>query len=203
MPTRIPWAAGNDNLTPSAGLKYRLEERVNSGAWTPVTGFSTARSAQRMLMPGRRYEYRVTARDGAGNLSTPAPAPGLTVSARQENSAQVSFSSGWLKRLPRRSAWGGAVRPTTHKGARAASSFRGHSVAVVMPKASNVGTARVCLFRGATKLGCDTVDQSPGSGLGRRKAVFARNGLSPTLRHRVEVTGASWRVELDGLVVLR
>jgi len=34
-------------------------------------------------------------------------------------------------------------------------------------------------------------------------AVFARNGLSPTLRHRVEVTDASGRVELDGLVVLR
>lgn len=67
----------------------------------------------------------------------------------------------------------------------------------------NLGTARVCLFRGATQLACSAVDQSPRSGLGPRQAVFVRNGLSPTQRHRVEVTDVSGRVELDGVVILR
>ncbi|MBA3422378.1 MAG: hypothetical protein H0U12_10920 [Thermoleophilaceae bacterium] len=203
VPTRISWAAGSDNVTPSGSLTYRLEERVNSGAWTPVTGFSTARSAQRMQAPGRRYEYRVIARDGAGNVSTPATGLGLRVDARQESSSLVSYSSGWLSRLARRSAWGAKVRPTTRTGAKARSSFTGRSVAVVMPKARNLGTAKVCLLRGAARRACTTVDQSPRSGLGQRKAVFTRNGLSPTQPHRVEVSDVSGRVELDGVVVLK
>ncbi len=72
-----------------------------------------------------------------------------------------------------------------------------------MPTASHLGTARVCLFRGAKQLACSAVDQSPRSGLGQRKAVFTRNGLPPTQRHRVEVTDVSGRVELDGVAVLR
>ncbi len=142
VPTRVSWAAGSDDVTPVASLKHRLEERVESGAWTPVTGLSTARSTQRMQPPGRRYEYRVIARDGAGNLSYPATGQGYTPSTRQESSSLVSYSRGWLARAARGTAWGGGVRPTTKGGAKATSSFTGRSVAVVMPRARNLGTAR-------------------------------------------------------------
>jgi len=73
---------------------------------------------------------------------------------------------------------------------------------VVLPRAANLGTARVCLFRGSTPLACANVDQSPRSGLGQRKAVFVRNGLSPTQTHRID-TRSVGRVELDGIVALK
>lgn len=73
---------------------------------------------------------------------------------------------------------------------------------MVLPRAANLGTARVCLFRGSTPLACANVDQSPRSGLGQRKAVFVRNGLSPTQTHRID-TRSVGRVELDGIVALK
>jgi hypothetical protein len=72
-----------------------------------------------------------------------------------------------------------------------------------MPRSSDLGVAKVCVFQGSTALARSNVDLSPTTGLGQRKAVFARNGLVPTKTHRLEVSRSSGRIELDGVTALK
>jgi hypothetical protein len=121
----------------------------------------------------------------------------------QENGGGVLYGGAWLPRLAQPAAFGGFVRPAATAGASAKLTFSGRAVGVVMPLAATLGTARVCLYRGAAPLACQAVDLSPATGLGPRRLVFARGGLDPALSHRIEVTDLAGRIELDGIAVLR
>jgi uncharacterized protein YkwD len=54
----------------TSGLRdFRLQRRVGSGNWTTVTDWTTATSKSFDLQDGRKYSFRVRARDEKGNKS--------------------------------------------------------------------------------------------------------------------------------------
>jgi hypothetical protein len=202
LPTAFSWGAATDDRTLPEDMRYRLQRSINGGAFADVTGWTTRLSAPTQnLTPGTTYQFRVQARDASGRIGT-ANGPTFTTAVRQENDPTITYTGTWLARLAKATAFGGFVRPTTTAGAKASSTFSGRrNVGVVMPKEAALGTAKVCLFQGATQIVCQTIDLSPGSGAGPRKLAFVRNTLNPALSYRVEVSAVSGRTELDAIVL--
>jgi uncharacterized protein YkwD len=55
----------------TSGLRsYAVQRRVGSGSWTTVYSSTTLKAASFTLRVGHRYEFRVRARDRAGNVGT-------------------------------------------------------------------------------------------------------------------------------------
>jgi uncharacterized protein YkwD len=50
--------------------EFRLQKRVAGGSWFAVTAWTSATLRTQYLRLGRKYDYRVRARDAAGNKST-------------------------------------------------------------------------------------------------------------------------------------
>ena len=203
LPVQLTWAAATDDRALPGQIRYALQRSVNGGPFASLTAWTTRRSAPtQWLAPGLRYQYRVLARDPAGNIGV-AAGPGFVPGVAQENSVGMAYTGAWLPRLAQPTAFGGFVRPTVAAGATARRAFAGRSVAVVMPRAATLGTARVCLYQGAASLGCQAIDLSPATGLGPRRVVYSRSGLNPAVAHRIDVTDLAGRIELDAIAVLR
>jgi len=207
LPVRLEWSGKDDVQCPI--LRYNLQQRRGATApWTDIFTRSSATSTTRELTPGGSYQYRVRALD-QGSLdgrdpqwSTWSTGPLFKVNLQQESNSAIVYRGAWTKQS-RFDASGGAVRYSKAKGAKATLSFLGRNAAVVMPKRSTLGSARVCLDPGTSRESCSTHDLSPSTGLGPRKLVFMRNRLNPSVAHKLQVTVASGRVDLDGFVVLR
>ena len=65
----VRWAGYDPRLQVlTAGLRdYQIQRRVNGGSWTTQVAATTATSLTTSLSRGNRYEFRVRARDRAGN----------------------------------------------------------------------------------------------------------------------------------------
>jgi bacillolysin len=202
LATAISWGAATDDRTLPEDMLTKLQRSINGGAFVDLTGWTTRRSVPtQSLTPGTTYQFRVQARDVSGRIGT-ANGPTFTPTLAQENDPAITYTGTWLARLARATASGGFVRPTTTAGAKASMTFSARrNVGVVMPKDAALGTAKVCLFQGATQIVCQTIDLSPGSGLGPRRLVFVRNGLNAGLSYRVEVSAVSGRTELDAILL--
>jgi hypothetical protein len=80
--------------------------------------------------------------------------------------------------------------------------FTGRGVAAVMPFRSDLGTAKVCLYQGATLVTCSTIDLSPSTASVPRRIVFARGGHANTTSHRLVISWVSGVIDLDAFTVL-
>jgi bacillolysin len=203
LPVRQTWAAATDDRALPRNIRYVLQQSVNGGAWNSLTAWTTRRAGPvQFLVPGTSYQYRVLARDEAGNVGT-ATGPLFRPAVTQESSSSLTYLGTWQAPLAQSTAYGGFVRPTTSVNATVRMPFTGRNVALVMPRAANLGTARTCLFQGSTTVVCQDLDLSPSGNLGARRIVFTRGGLNPALPYRLDVRATGGRVELDGFVVLR
>jgi len=205
LPVHIVWARGSDDTTAADDLLYRLQRRVDGGAYQNVTGFRAARTANVEVAPGHDYRFRVQARDEAGNASGFATGPEFSTAVRQENAASLNYGAGWLARTARATAYGGFLRPTATVNAVVNSPFSGRAVGVVMPLASNLGTAQICLtdLTAGTPAACQAVDLSPSIGTGVRKLVYEEHGLDPSHSYRISVKDLGGRSELDAVVLMQ
>ena len=132
----------------------------------------------------------------AGNVGAWATAAAFKVAPFQESSSAIAYSGTW-KRTALSGAFGGSVKYTSAASAKATLTSTGRNVAVVMPKRSGLGRAKICVD-GAT---CSTV--SLGSSTTKpRQVVYKRDGLSAAT-HKVTVTRVSGRIDLDGFVALK
>ena len=195
VPVKLSWPAGSDNATGSTALRYDVEEKTNTGAFTPIASNTTALSISRSLAQSSTYQYRVRSRDGAGNVSAWATAAAFSPIPYQENSAAVAYGGTWT-RVALSGAFGGYVKYTSAGSATSTLTFTGRNVAVVMPKRSGLGSAKICIDSAS----CSTVGL--GSTTSPRQVVYKRDGLN-TATHKVTVTRVSGRIDLDGFVVLR
>lgn len=207
VPVRFNWSA-TDNVTPSSSIKSTLQQRtgtngVSWSGWGSLVGPTTAKTANPSFTPGTTYrQFRVKAADQSGNVGYSPLGPAFRVSAYQESNSAITYSGTWHE-AGQSTAFGGGVKYSTQAGAKATLTSTGRNLAVVMPLTPTGGTAKICLDPGTTRQSCSTVDLSPASGLGARKEVFARNGLSASTTHKVQVTVVSGPVTLDGFVALR
>jgi uncharacterized delta-60 repeat protein len=197
---RLSWS-GND--TGSGLAHYQLQQKNNTGAFTNVPlSPLTATTKTLSLSPNKTYQFRVRALDNNGNWSAWKTASRFTVDLRQENGVGVSYPSGTWKAQSVSSASGGAVKYATTKDATARFTFRGRNVAWVAPKSTTRGQAEVWLD--GVKLA--TVDLRSATAQAR-KLVFVKNGLNPSVTHKLEVkvlgTPGRPRVDVDAFAVLR
>jgi hypothetical protein len=87
-----------------------------------------------------KVEFRVRARDDAGNLSSWAPSDAV-LPAVVESRAEVP-ARGWST-VKDDGASGGSVERATKRGAKVSLVFRGHGVAIVAPTGPGYGVVRI------------------------------------------------------------
>jgi hypothetical protein len=196
LPTRVSWAPATDPSTGIAG--YELQVSVDSGTWTAAAATSgTVRTVARTHSFGHLYQYRLRARDAAGNWSGWAYGPTFLGGLIQDRSSAVVYRGTW-RRATSAAASGGTVTYATAAGALARTTFTGRAVAIVAPVGPTRGSAVIYIdgtYRG-------TLSFRTRSGLSR-DIVYA--AAFPTLAtHTIELRlVGNGRVDLDAFAILR
>lgn len=78
---KLRWSGTDPKLvTHTAGLaSYDVQRRTGGGTWTTIRSRTTATSLTKSGTTGVRYEFRVRARDKAGNIGAWSPVRGVTI----------------------------------------------------------------------------------------------------------------------------
>jgi glycerophosphoryl diester phosphodiesterase len=196
IPLRVRWPEATD-AEPSSGIAtYQVQQRTMSGgSWG---GWHTvARTASRALTRYARagtHQFRVRARDRAGNWSTWKAGTQFILRDPQAGGA-VDFGGHWRSRRAT-VYYEGSTRLSTDRGASAEHTFVGSQVAWVASRGPKRGRARVYVD-GVRRA---TVDLRAASRRERR-IVFSRRWADSALHTiRIQVTGS--RVDLDAFVTL-
>jgi hypothetical protein len=145
VPIKISWA-GTDAL--SGVDHYELFESVDGGAFGLVKSPNAAH-ATRKLAPGHTYRYEVRAIDNAGNVGAFGVGSTFTLSAYQESSGSIAYSSGWSTSAFA-GAYGGSVKFASLAGKTADFSFNGSQVAWVTTVNTDRGSANLSVDAGPT-----------------------------------------------------
>jgi hypothetical protein len=196
IPTRFAWTASDVG---TGIASQQLQVNRDSGSWQSVSVTASQRSASLSLKPSSTYTVRVRATDKAGHVGTWSSKT-IKTSVYQETSTRWTWSSGW-RRVSSSSASGGFTRYTTKTGAKARATVSARSIAIVSPKSSGRGAARI--YVDGVKVATVKLYASP---TGARRVLFQQTWAS-TATHTVtvEVVGTAGhpRVDVDALIVLR
>ena len=123
----------------------RAQRSVDGGAWQDVKLSKPAAGGLALpLNPGHTDQFRIQARDKAGNATTWAQGP--TFTPRLVGAGQAQLSGHWTLVSQPGSSTGDSVT-ASQKGARASLSFTGRSVAVVGARGPHSGQAHVFIDR--------------------------------------------------------
>jgi subtilisin len=199
-PAVISWPAASDLSSSIAG--YESQWSRDGGDWTGTIATSaSARSVVRNLAFNSSYQFRVRARDAAGNWSTwAATSVPYKVTHTSDRSPSVRYSASW-KKASSSSATSDTLMSTTSNGATARYTFTGKGIAVVLPRSPSRAWVEVRIdgaYIGKISLWA--------SSLKARQTVFSRAWLTTATR-TIElrtVTSSSRRlVSLDAFVVTR
>jgi Bacterial Ig domain len=198
VPLLVSWSA----VDATSGIRrYRLA-RSSGGAWSSVPVAASATKALLMLPPGRSHSFRASAEDRAGNVGTGTSAA-LPLRAHQETAGAFGYVGVWRRELMA-GAYGGRVKHSSSRGARARCSFTGRQVALAMALTPGSGKAAVYVDGAYVK----TVDLFARSRV-MRKLVFTRSW--PTVAPHVvtvrvlgskRAASSGKRVAVDACVVL-
>jgi len=196
VPARISWAAATDSST--AISVYELQTSVDHGAWSaPSTTTGTVRTASATHLLGHLYQYRVRAKDSAGNWSGWATGPTMTSLLAQDRSASITYSGTWRKSLYSLAS-GGSTTYATAAGAKARLTFSGRAIAIVAPVGPGRGFGEIYVD-GVYKATISFRATSGKSRMVMYATSFATVGTH-TITIRVRGNG---RVDLDGFVIIR
>jgi subtilisin len=196
LPARISWAAATDPTSPIAG--YDLQRSVNGGAWTAVASTAaTVLSIATTHTFGARYQYRVRARDAAGNWGAWATGPFTTGGLVQDRSTAVVYSGTWTKSLYSLAS-GGSTTYAKAEGAKARLTFSGRGVAIVAPVGPTRGSAAVYLdgvYKGTISFRASS---------GKSRMVMYATSFATLATHTITLrVSGTGRVDLDAFVILR
>ena len=188
--TRVRWPAGTDDL--SGVASYALRQSVNGAAWTTVTASTTSLYADRSLTFSTAYRYRVRAHDRAGNTGEYVDGPQVRPKLTQQNGTGVTYGGTWTSRSSS-SASGGSTRYATKAGAWVQFSFTGRAVALIAPKGSSRGSAKV--YVDGSYVGTTSAYRSSSQS---KIVLFARNwGTSGSHKVKLVLTGTSGHPRFD------
>ena len=200
VPMVITWPAANDLSSSIAG--YESQVSRDGGGWTGTIATSgSVRTVVRNLAFGSSYQFRVRARDAAGNWSTwAATSVPYRATHTSDRSTSVRYSASW-KKASSSSATSDTLMSTTSSGAWARYTFTGKGIAVVMPRSPSRAWVEIRIdgvYAGKLSLWA--------SSLKARQTVFSR-GWSTSATRSIElraVTSSSRKlVSLDAFVVTR
>jgi subtilase family protein/fibronectin type III domain protein/fervidolysin-like protein len=195
---QLAWPAASD---PSGIAAYDLQYRVGSDGWSSIgLGSTNSLATEFGVTPGQAYEFRIGARDGAGNVGWSSPSSVL-VGLRQEGNSSVAYE-GAFRLTALDGASGGKVRQTGVAGRIARLSFNGNGVAFVTTLGAKRGIAEVWLD-GARVATLDLYAAT------KQPRVVAWSKSVPTGNHVLEIrtTGthnpvsASNRIDIDAFLV--
>jgi hypothetical protein len=198
--TVIDWPPAADVSSSITG--YEFQSSRDGGAWGSTLATSaTVRSVVKNLAFNSSYQFRVRARDSAGNWSTWAE---TTVSYRvthtSDRSPSVHYSASW-GRGTSSSATSDTLMSTIRGGAIARYTFTGKGIAVVMPRSSSRAWVEVRIdgaYIGKVSLWA--------SSLKARQIIFSRSWLTSatrTIELRTVTSSSRKLVSLDAFVVTR
>ena len=196
---RIGWPAASDDR--SGVGAYALQEQAHGGSWTTAVAGTGGRIAIPTLSFGTPYAFRDRARDRARNWGPwSAASVAITPVRYEETSARVTYRGTWHV-LRTASASSGRTRYSTHRGASVTFRFTGRAFAVVAPKSSTRGSARLYVDGRYVS----TVNLHRSSWVPR--IVVATDSWSRVAAHRVTlvVTGTAGhpRFDIDAFLTLR
>ncbi len=135
----VTWSANDASGIAATNLYYSMD----GGTWTATTlSSATATSAPFNLTPGHRYQFAVSARDGAGNWSNYQYSPTSGMAEFQENSTYVSYTGQW-QYAAFAAAVGGQIAMTSQANASTSFTFTGNSIAWIASRDTNRGKASV------------------------------------------------------------
>lgn len=193
----ISWQG--DDGTGSGVSAYDVDVRETGAAassaasdWRPLRRGTKRVSTRFRGSSGRRYEFRVTAIDRAGNRRS-ATGNDLLIPVDDRDRSLIRFSRGW-KRLQRQGAWGRFVVRSTRRGAAARLRFRGRRLALIGRRLPKGGKLRVTIDGGSRTVSLRGVAR-------HRRVLFTSKGLRSGL-HRVRLVAVGGGpVELDAVAV--
>jgi hypothetical protein len=196
LPARISWAEATDASSSIAG--YELQASVDGGAWSPSSAtVATVRTQYDTQTLGHRYQYRVRAKDSAGNWSAWASGPTVTSSLIQDRSSAITYYGTWRKSVYSLAS-GGSTTYAKTIGARARTTFSGRAVAIIAPVGPTRGTARVYVD------GVYKTTLSFRASSGKSRMVMYSTSFATLGTHSIELRLTSTkRVDLDAFAVLR
>jgi spore germination protein YaaH len=194
---QVAWPASTDATSGLAG--YELSSSTNGGAWTaPAALAATLRSTLAWVAWGHGYAFRVRARDGAGNVSAWQSTSTLAVTAFDQTSSAVRFSTGWS---PVNSvyAFGGSLRRTTTGGRTVTFTATGRQYAFVSRLGPTEGSAAIYVdgvYQGQVSMYASSV--------GHKRVVWAKDfGTSQSRTITIRALGTSGHpgVYVDAILV--
>jgi hypothetical protein len=163
-----------------------------TSGWTPLLRGTAKVSTRFRGKSGRRYEFRVTAIDRAGNRRS-ASGNELLIPVDDRDRSLVRFSKGW-KRLERRGAWGRFVVRSTRRNATAKLRVRGTRIALIGRRLPKGGKLRVKIDGGQRTVSLRGTSR-------HRRVLFTSRRLDSKL-HGMRLTAVGGGpVELDAVAV--
>jgi subtilisin family serine protease len=194
----VGWPVATDDRTGVSG--YGLQLRAGSGSWATTVASTSARSVEQTLRLSTAYGVRDRARDGAGNWGAWSAVTTVTPVRYQETSSKVTWHGTW-HRFVTASSSGGASRYTTSAGASVSFAFTGRAFAIVAPKGSSRGSARLYVDgRYVATVNLHRSSWTP-------RIVVAARSWSSSGAHTVRLvalgTRGHPRVDIDAFLVMR
>jgi hypothetical protein len=198
--TRLSWSA-TDNV---GVLNYDVQRSTNnSTTWTNELSASTATARTAQLAPGTTYQFRVRARDAAGNVSAWVTGTAFRLALNQESVPQVAYVGTWSTETLSTTS-GGTQKFAAAAETTATFTFTGSGIAWVSTKHNTRGRAEV-IIDGVSAGTIDLYQSSTTAAT--RRVVFQRSFPTVgthTIRIRVLGTKATastgTRVDVDAFV---
>ncbi|NJD26925.1 MAG: hypothetical protein FIA92_01350 [Chloroflexi bacterium] len=197
LPVRLAWSASDSGGAGLAG--YDVARSVNGGAWQVIESGLSSASLNLRLSPGTTYQFRVRARDKAGNVGGWAAGPTLRPKLVQQTASKIVWRKSWSTESDSGYSGGSTRRSSTAK-AKAIYTFSGRSIGFVTTFAASRGSVKVVVDGSRVA----TLDLSSGDP-GQRVLAFTRTWASKgthTIKLVVVGTAGHPRVDLDALAVL-
>ena len=194
---RITWAEAADS---SGVTSYQLQRKRGTGGWVDIGLAPGATSADTAVVVGARYEFRVRATDGAGNVGPWAYGGAAPVTRLEETATSISYNG----LVPRRALSGASanhVRRTAAAGRTATLNFTGTSVAFVTTTGPARGIVAIRLDGGEWQ----SVDLY-GAATIKKQVAWAASVAAGAHTLEVSVTGTrnaasgSGRIDIDAFL---
>ncbi len=202
VPVKLSWS-GSDDSGGSGIASYELEQSTNDGAYAPVTLSSPTATSVILNLAPNTYQFRIRAKDNAGNTSEWVYRSAFTLEAYQEASSSVAYTSYWYTLDNDLAFYGRYARASPFAGAKATFTFTGSEVVWVSRRAPNRGIAEVWVD-GVKEA---TVDLYAARNQYRQAVFFKDFGTPGTHKLEVRVLGlknalstGTW-VDVDGFIV--